>query len=178
MTILCVLEKDVYILLSLNAAFYIFQLDLSYCVMQIFYFSAICLLGLSVTAMCIWHHFQVHCTAASLLFLDQVENPASSGPMYLLPLLLEMLSQPMPLASPFISLRLSYKEVLSPYTLAPSFSVPWPLFIFFPSEHLSRDDTLNTWLLSYFHPGWALHKKQKFWCVHCLLHQPLKGSLE
>lgn len=55
---------------------------------------------------------------------------------------------------------------------------PLTLIYFFPSEHLSRDDTLNTWLLSYFHPGWALHKKQKFWCVHCLLHQPLKGSLE
>lgn len=137
MTILCVLEKNIYIILSLDTEFYIFQLDLSDCVMQIFYFFTICPPGLSVTERCVSAITSRH-TVASLLFLDQVKNPASSGQGTGFFCFLECSHQSLPLAFSFILFTLSYKETLPsspsiPHTPLPHhFLSPYPhLFLFF-----------------------------------------------
>lgn len=103
--------------------------------------------SVSYREMCVWYHPQ----ARGLLAVVR-SSPESCllRASVLVLLLLGMLSPVYAPAFSFISFMLSYKEALpssrsKPHPLAPSLPVPLPSFIyFFPSEHLSRADTLNT----------------------------------
>lgn len=152
-TVLCVLEKKVYSLIF-RWTFYIFQLDQSYYVTQIFYFFIICLLGLSVIEGCasdtISRNFFMHSVHTSIFVVLRtvqelllraftlVDSPTWNA-----------LIQSRYLPFSLTSFRLSYEKVLfsSPCIQQPPYSAIFCPLISVPSHLLFSYNTYQ--LLTY-----------------------------